>query len=243
MAVHAQDPIQQLRKFYTEAAVEQGAGGFAVVLDGRPAKTPAGSLLVTPTRALGALLASEWNAQAERIEMASMPATRLAFTAIDRAQIAHAELADEVARFAASDVLCYFAEAPTPLVEAEIAHWGPVIAWAQDALGVAFVRASGVTYTPQPPDTIARLRQMAAEMDGFVLTGLVFASALFGSAILAFALRTAMLSGDAAFDLSRLDEAYQEARWGVDTEAATRTAAMRRDALVVEQWFKALEAK
>ncbi|MEI9964917.1 MAG: hypothetical protein WDM92_09570 [Caulobacteraceae bacterium] len=44
----------------------------------------------------------------------------------------------------------------------------------------------------------------------------------------------------AAFDLSRLDEAFQEERWGVDAEAAQRTAAMGAEAVMLERWFAAL---
>ena len=49
------------------------------------------------------------------------------------------------------------------------------------------------------------------------------AAGLFGSAILALALQRGRLTGEAAFDLSRLDEAFQEEQWGVDAEAAVRS--------------------
>ena len=48
------------------------------------------------------------------------------------------------------------------------------------------------------------------------------------------------LSGDEAHDLSRLDEAFQESQWGVDAEAAERTAAIRAEALEIDAWFRAL---
>ena len=50
------------------------------------------------------------------------------------------------------------------------------------------------------------------------------------------------LGPDAAFDLSRLDEAFQEERWGVDAEAAARTAARRAEFALLDQWFRALRA-
>ena len=72
------------------------------------------------------------------------------------------------------------------------------------------------------------------------LTGLATAVPLLGSAVLGLALQRGALSGDAAFDLSRLDEAFQESRWGVDEEAAARTAARRAEAQLLERWFRAL---
>ena len=56
------------------------------------------------------------------------------------------------------------------------------------------------------------------------MAGLAHATALFGSAVLALALHRGELDAEAAFELSRLDEAFQQARWGVDEEAAERTA-------------------
>jgi chaperone required for assembly of F1-ATPase len=240
MADQKDNPTQKPRRFYTAAEVVAQAGGFGVMLDGRPVKTPAGDPMTVPKRALADLLAAEWRAQGEVIDLAAMPVNRLAFTALDRTAAAHDALAGEVARYAAADMLCYFAEGPKSLVELEVAHWGPVIAWAEETLGVSFVRATGIVHQDQPQQTLDRIRALAAALDAFALTGLTFAAGLFGSAILAFAVERGMLTGDAAFNLSRLDEAYQEERWGQDDDAAARTANHRREAEMVQQWFAAL---
>ena len=65
---------------------------------------------------------------------------------------------------------------------------------------------------------------MAAALDDFALSGAALAVGLFGSAILALALQRRALTGPEAFALSRLDEAYQEELWGIDEDAAHRTA-------------------
>jgi chaperone required for assembly of F1-ATPase len=82
---------------------------------------------------------------------------------------------------------------------------------------------------------------MAAQLDDFSLAGLAFGASLFGSAVLALALQTGRLSGREAFDLSRLDQAFQEERWGIDDEAAARTDWMQQEALLLERWFLALK--
>ena len=186
------------------------------------------------------LLASEWAAQVERIDMAAMPATRLAYTALDRTAYAVRDTAREVARYADADVLCYFAEGPESVLEAEVRHWTPMLDWARDALGLDLARASGVAHRPQSPGTLARAEMLAAELEPFALTGLVFCAGLFGSAVLAFAVQRGQLSGEAAFDLSRLDEVLQAQRWGEDAEAAARTAHLRAEAHLADRWFAAL---
>ncbi len=228
------------KRFYASAGIGAVGQGFNVLLDGRPVKTPEGAALVLPTSALAQLVAAEWGLQGEHILLAEMPATRLAFTAVDRAAGARAEVAAQIARYAGSDVLCYFAEEPTALVERELAHWGPVLDWAERALGLALERAVGIIHRPQPPAALERAKALALELDDFALTGLVSASGLFASAVLAFALQRGQLSGEAAFELSRLDEAFQEEKWGVDAEAAERNAGLRRQAVALERWFKAL---
>ena len=65
------------KRFYKEASVGEREGGFAIELDGKPVKTPARQPLVVPTEALATLIAGEWQRQAEVIDPAKMPATRL----------------------------------------------------------------------------------------------------------------------------------------------------------------------
>jgi chaperone required for assembly of F1-ATPase len=232
--------FERPRRFYTAVGVEPAGGEFAVRLDGRAAKTPDGAQLVAPTEGLARLLAAEWEAQAVHIDLGTMPAVRLAFTAIDRTRGARQAVAEEVVRFAGSDVLCYFAEGPASLLEAEVKHWGPVLDWARDALGLEMVRTHGISHRPQRPETLARVEALALELEPFALTGLAFCTALFGSALLAFALERGELTGEAAFELSRLDEALQIERWGEDAEATARTTRLRAEAQMAERWFATL---
>ena len=71
------------RRTYAHADVGACPEGFAVLLDGKPAKTPAGRVLAGPNRAVAQALAAEWSAQGELIELARMSLTRLANTIID----------------------------------------------------------------------------------------------------------------------------------------------------------------
>ncbi len=234
------DPVQHARRFWKAVDVEPREGGFAVRLDGRGARTPGGNPLVLPTRALADLVGEEWAAQGEHVLPATMPATRLAATALDRTPAVREETADELARYAASDTLCYFAEAPEALAERERAAWEPVLQWAEGELGLAFTRCAGIVHQSQPPETPARVRALALELDDFALTAIAWGAALYGSAVLALAVQRGRLAGEAAFDLSRVDEAFQEEHWGVDEEAADRTAARRTDAITLGRWFAAL---
>jgi chaperone required for assembly of F1-ATPase len=207
-------------------------GGWGLVVLGRRVKTPDRRPLVLPTEALAELAAEDDGS-------ALPPGRRLVFTAIDRVADAREAVADEVVRFAGSDLLCYFADAPEALTQREEALWGPWLDWAKTELGVELRRTRGVTHTTQPPEALERIRAEALALDDFSLTGLAAAAPLFGSAVLAFALQRGALTGEVAFELSRLDETFQQERWGVDEEAADRAAALAAEARFLDRWFKA----
>ena len=230
------------RRFWKDVSVAPGEAGWRVLLDGRSPKTPAGAALVLPTEAAARLVADEWAAQGEHLDPATMPATRLAATAIDRVSQARAETAEEIARYAGSDGLCYFADGPQSLIARQEAEWSPWLDWAERTHGIRLNRAQGIAHVSQPPESVARVRDLALGLDDFALTGLATAVGLFGSAVLALAVQEGALSGADAHDLARVDEAFQEDQWGVDAEAATRTAARRAEAELLERWFAALRS-
>jgi chaperone required for assembly of F1-ATPase len=231
------------RRFY--ATVTLGAAeddcGMNILLDGKPVRTPKGVVLAAPTEALARMLAAEWDAQTTHIDMTSMLASRLAFTALDFVPEARDAVAAEIGRYAGSDAICYFADGPAALRERQVSQWGPVLDWAGQALDLHFVRATGITHKDQPAATLLRAARLAERESDFVLAGIAHATALFGSAVLAFALHRDRFNGDEVLELSRLDEAFQQETWGVDAEAAERTANMRAEARMLERWFRALQ--
>lgn len=233
---------ERLKRFWTAVDLAKAPGGWAVRLDGRTPRTPAGAQLVLPTRAAARLAADEWAAQGQFLEPATMLATRLASTAIDRVGRARDAIADEIAAYAGADALCYLADAPAALVEQQARAWAPWREWAARELGVELHAATGVVHRPQRPEATARVRALALELDDFGLAGLATAVPLFGSAVLGLAVQRGALTGEAAFDLSRLEEAFTESRWGVDAEAAERAERIRGEARVLDRWFRTLES-
>jgi chaperone required for assembly of F1-ATPase len=235
-----QEPGEKPRRFYKEVTVEAQDGGFTVLLDGRGVRTPKGGRLVLPTQALAELIAEEWAAQGEHIELAAMQVTRLANTAREAIPGAREDTAAQIAQYAGADLLCYFAEGPEALIERQLERWGPLLHRAEHELGLTFVRAAGVVHQSQPPETLASVRALGLELDDFGLAGLAFGAALFGSAVLALALQRNWIGAREAFDLSRLDEAFQEEQWGVDEEAAERVQRLAEEAQMLGRWFRAL---
>ena len=216
------------RRFYQQAGVEETEGGFRVVLDGRPVRTPARGFLVTPSRVLAQALAAEWDAQGEAIDPATMPLTRLANSIIDGVATACAPVAAEIDKYLGSDLLFYRADGPQGLLDLQARQWDPVIAWAREALGARFVLAQGVVHTAQPEAAIVAARAAIAN-DPWRLGALHAITTLTGSALLALALLHGHLTPDAAWDAAHVDEDWNMEQWGRDEIALTRRAARRAE--------------
>ena len=234
------DRLELPKRFYKSAAAGPLEDGFGVLLDGRAVRSPAGARVIVPTQALASLVADEWGAQVGVIDLARMPATRLAYTTVDRIGETRAQIVAEIVRYAGSDLLCYHAAGPAALIERETKAWGPILDWARTDLQLDFTPTEGIIHRAQPGPTLRRIGDLAEVLDDFALAGLIFATALYGSAILALAVHRERLSAPDAYELSRVDEAFQQEKWGIDDEAAERTANHRAEAVMIGGWFQAL---
>lgn len=213
------------KRFYERASVGEaaGEGGFATLLDGKPVKTPQRRALAAPVRALADLIAREWDTQEKVIDPAAMPLTRLANAAIDAVADHAGAVADEVAKYLGSDLLCYRADAPPGLVARQAQHWDPVIAWAQRSLGARFMLIQGIVFAAQPDETIAAARA-AIPTDIWRLAAVASITTLTGSALLALALAQGAIDKDAAWAAAHVDEDFQMEYWGRDDQALERRA-------------------
>ncbi len=232
--------LENPKRFYEQAAVEKIDGGWTVALDGRTLKTPARAALCLPNQKLAKALAAEWNAQGEQVELAAMHLTRLANVAIDRTPEVREEMADELARFCETDLVCHFAEGPEELVEREEQYWTPVRDWADRELGISLVAVTGLIASPQPDASLEAARAHLLAMDDFRLTGTVYACGLYGSALLALAVAENKLSAEDAFEFARIDEAWQAEHWGEDDEARAATEIRRAEVKALGIWMRAL---
>ncbi len=216
------------KRFWTAASVAPVEGGFTVLLDGRGVKTPAKAPLVVPSEALARLIAAEWDAQVEKVAPETMPATRAANSALDKVAVQFDQVAEMLAEYGGTDLLCYRAEGPAELVARQAAGWDPLLDWASDRYGAPLVATAGVMFIAQPPGSLAALRRAVFDQTPFQLAALHDLIAITGSLILGLAVAEGRLSPDEAFDLSRIDEHWQIEQWGEDEEAAALEASKRQ---------------
>ncbi|MBO0732814.1 MAG: ATPase [Methylocapsa sp.] len=218
------------RRFYREAKAAERNGAFVLQLDGRLAKTPGSNPIALPSRAAAEAIAEEWAAQGEWIDPALMPMTRIVHSAIDGVARALAATADGIAKYGASDLVCYRAEGPRTLAQSQAAAWDPVLAFARRQLGAVFVCTEGVMFVEQPQAARAAVTEAVggiAESGAaapFALASLHVMTALTGSALIALGTAHGALSAEAAWRAAHVDDEFEIAAWGEDAEASARRA-------------------
>jgi chaperone required for assembly of F1-ATPase len=222
-AQHAMRPPLP-KRFYKIVSVGE-EGGFNILLDGKPVKTPAKRLLALPKRELADIVAGEWDAQERDIAPARMPMTRLANLAIDRAEEAAIEMADKILRYAGSDLVLYRAGESEGLVVLQAKHWEPVLRWARETLGANFMLAEGVNFVAQSEPALAVVKkEIERYPPPFALTALASITQLTGSALIALMLGRGKLTPVQAWNAAHVDEDWNAQTWGEDREAAARRA-------------------
>lgn len=218
-----------MKRFYKLAAVSPEAGGVAILLDGRPVRTPARATLQVPTEELAEAIAAEWNAQGDKVEPHLMPLTGLANAAIDRVAPDPAAFARKLAEYGESDLLCYRAEGPQSLVERQDRVWNPLLGWARTRFGIEIETTAGVMHRRQPPRSVEQLGRAVAARGPFQLAGLSPLVTIAGSLIIALALAEGAIGLEAGWDAAILDEAWQAEQWGADPLAAASLENRRRE--------------
>lgn len=208
------------KRFWKTAVAAPCEGGFTVLLDGRTVKTPAKANLTVPTMPMAEAIALEWDAQEDVLDPGTMPVTRGANAAIDKVYAQRAEVVALLAEYGDSDLLCYRAAGPDELIQQQAEGWDPMLEWAAQTLEARLFVGQGVMHVTQNPLALERLTAQLAAFDDFALAAAHDLISLSGSLVLALAVTRRAISPQDAWVLSRIDEHWQIAQWGVDDEAA-----------------------
>ena len=223
-----------MKKFYKLVSREDVPGGFAIHLDGRPVKTPAGAVLCAPTAALADEIVREWAAQEDEIVPDSMPLTQILTTAQDRVSKDRPVMTQAILAYLDTDLLCYRTEEPVPLAEKQAASWNRWLVWFADTYGKALETTTGLAALSQPDTAHRTVADAVAALDDYQFTVLQMVTSLAGSLVLALAFVEGVASAKQLFDAAHVEENYKadiynEAEHGAAPLQEKKQAAMKRD--------------
>lgn len=231
-----------MKRFWSDVKVQAGNGGFGVTLDGRPLRTPGRAMLAVPTAKLAHAIAAEWKAVDGDVDPRALPLTGIANAAIDIVAPDPASFAATLARYAESDLTCYRAVGPQPLVARQVAAWEAPLKAVEARHGLLFRRTAGITPVAQPKDTLARVQGLLERLDPWRLAALQPIVTLCGSLVLALALMDGALTADGCVTAACVDEDWQAEHWGEDADAAAQMLARRHMVLDAAQFLALAEA-
>jgi chaperone required for assembly of F1-ATPase len=216
------------KRFWTNVDVVAVEGGFEVSLDARRVITPAKSDLVLPTAKLAHCIAAEWQAQVEVVNPNTMPATRMANSAIDKIAQNHFAVAEMLAEYGGTDLLCYRAEAPLELVAWQEKEWDPILAWARQVFSVELATTAGVMHVAQQPEDLRKFGEKVHEFGNFELAAFHDLVTISGSLVTAFTVTENWMTAQQAWESATVDERWQQQLWGIDDEAQKNNALKQR---------------
>lgn len=231
------------KRFYKDASFVSENAGVRILLDERPLRTPAKAEFLLPNERLAEEVVREWRAQGEKIVPDSMPYTKLCNTAIDGVANSRKDVIDAIMAFAATDLICYRAEAPDALVMKQMALWGPVLDWVLQYLGADFEISEGVMHVEQSPEALARVRAVLEPHDPFSLAAFHVMASLTGSTLLSIAHAAGLFDLQATWTAAHVDEDWQISQWGRDEEAAARRTRRWAEMEVASRTFAIVNEK
>ncbi|MFW5679702.1 MAG: ATP12 family chaperone protein [Pseudomonadota bacterium] len=230
-----------MKRFWKTAAAAPLGEAFTVRLDDRPVRTPKRRELVVPTAALAALLAEEWQAQGETVDADGMHLNRLATSVVDLMPERRRAALEQLLDYARSDLLCYRASGPKPLLDAYERHWTPALTWLETTLGVRLRVIEGLMPEAQPETAIRALAAVLESRDDWHLVGLHALATTTGSLVLALMVEAGRLEGGAAAGAALVDEHFQRDRWGEEAEALARERRLRAEVEAAARYLRALD--
>ncbi|MDE2579365.1 MAG: ATPase [Hyphomicrobiales bacterium] len=230
------------KRFYKSVAVAGRDGAFAILLDDKPVRTPAGNAFALPTERAADLVSAEWRAQGEHIDPAAMPVTRLVNSGLDGVARDPQAVAADIVKYSASDLVCYRAGEPASLVDAQNTAWNPAIVFARERYGARFALGEGVMFVTQDDEAIHAIARAVAQVapTPLKLAALHSMTTLTGSALLALMVAGGALDAEGAWTAAHVDEDHQMRLWGSDAEALARRSARFRDMQAAAALFAAL---
>lgn len=204
--------------------------------------SPKQKTLVLPTKALAELVASEWADIKSVPKPGQLQVTGYINSWTDHATGQRDEVLAQYLRYLPTDTLRYHTDAAqdAALNAKQQAQWQPMLQWWQSQMGIILPVIISLEVCALHDDDIARVKQRLADMDDLRLLCMAELAALYGSAILAYAVLCGHITAEQALALSILEETHQIERWGKTEEYEEMASSKASDIAVIDSLLKSL---
>lgn len=212
------DTPKKVKRFYEGASWRQSGGNtWQVLLDGKPVRSPKGSMLELPSQILAEAVAAEWEAQTDLVRPLDMPLMTLGCTAVDlvRPELADGSCVDRLMPYLQTDTLC-FEDDNEELVAHQLSEWGPQRRWFEGHFGITLTVGRGLMVPTHPEGTMETVADALKTRSEWELTALEVATGTAKSLVIAVSLMEQPgVGAEDALRWALLEEQFQIERWGL----------------------------
>ena len=204
------------------------------MLDGKPIKTKLRHDLAAPYEAIARAIQREWEAQDKLIIPENMPLTQILNTKIDRVSQDRAVMTDYLMKYCDTDLICYLAQDPPDLAQAQEKAWAPWRDWFFKKSGLSLKTTHGLFALRQEEGVHRFIKDSIANLDADRFTILQLVSAACGSLVLGLAFIAGDLDAKTAYAAARVEETYKDKlydaeKYGPDPAQHKKDMALMRD--------------
>ena len=208
-----------MKKFWEKVSIKKiSSDSFCVMLDKRILKTPLKRDLVLPNLNLAQEIVKEWDQDSKKINTESMIFYGLISTSLDKIIDNKNLYINDILDYIDTDLICYRAENPKELVELQKNKWDPIISFIEKYIGTNVQVFQGILPKKQNATVHGRLNNLINQFDIFEISALHRITNITGSIFLSLCVLKKDISKNEIFELSFLDELWQEKNWGFDEE-------------------------
>jgi chaperone required for assembly of F1-ATPase len=224
-----------MKKFYTSVSTGPAVGGgFVVMLDTRPIRTPAKALMLSPSEQLAVAIAHEWEAQGEVIIPDTMPLTQLLTTSIDRVAQQRDEITKAALAYIDSDLLCYHADAPEALRLEQAQRWTPWLKWFENHFGIALDITYVLNRLDQPQAAHNAINAHINQLSTQAFTVFQAVTNATGSIVIGLAFVEKAITGVEAWRCALCEELFYERIHDLEKHGLDPIEQKRRDTLLTD---------
>lgn len=224
-----------MNRFYTLVTTQKLADGqYGILLDGKPVKTKGRIDLSAPSEAIANGVMQEWAAQSDKIIPDTMPMTQILNTKIDRISVERDVITGSVLKYLDTDLVCYYAEKPSDLVEDQKGAWKKWQSYFEKKFDCILQTTDGLAALTQEDKAHSVLKGYVDGLDDDHFTVLQLVTSLSGSIILAACFVDGGARAADVFTACFVEENFKNAlydaeKYGVDPLLEKQQKEMTRD--------------
>ncbi|CAG9771990.1 unnamed protein product [Ceutorhynchus assimilis] len=202
-------------RFYKNTSILKSEGKYEITLDQRKLKTPNGTPFYVENEPLALAVASEWNAQKNKIIQSKMHITTLCNTVLDNPnKLTKLDIVNYIVNYLDTDTILYQANEDEDLMKFQMAEWDPVIEWFNKRFNVKLKKSIQMDVSPISEEDKTIITKHLMSHNFATVNGFMYGVDTLKSVILTLAATEKFLTPEKAVLLSRLEEEYQSGRWG-----------------------------